>query len=274
MGLVIGSFFSANAQVIYTQPFSAAAGLSVIDGDGDANNWGLYTGNDTTLGWGLTGNFAGSRSWNPPTGNPPGPLTPNNFLITGDIVIPGTPGLSTTLSFKYGCTDAANFAEQLSVYVIAPTANTVALITANTPVFNQVLTVANAVTATTQTIDISTYAGQTVRIAMRHHDCTDQNLLFFDDLAVTQQVLSTEDFALTNFTMSPNPAIDFVSISNDFNVVINTATVSDLNGRIIKTLQHIGESSARINVGDLSAGVYVITIDTDQGAIAKKFVKN
>lgn len=276
-GLLFGSVFSVNAQTtIYSQDFTTAtgAGLSVIDADGDANNWGLFTGNATTAAWGLTGNFAGSRSWNPSTGTPAGPLTPNNYLITPEIVIPGTAGLTTTLSFKVGVNDPTAFAEQLSVYVIPPTANTAELIEAITPAFNRTMNVTNAQTAITYTVNISGSAGQTVRIALRHHDCTDQNLLYFDDLKVTQAALSTNEFLASQLKVYPNPSNNFVTISTDANVMFNQVSLTDLNGRTVKIVELNGDSSAQINISDLAAGVYMMNINSDQGSLTKKIIKN
>jgi len=275
--LLIGSIANVGAQTIYSQDFSAATGLTVIDGDGDTFQWGLYTGDATTAAWGITGNFAASRSWNPAnttTGAPAAALNPNNFLITPEIVIPANLTLATTLSFKVGSSDTMFFAEQISIYVIPPTANTPALIQAQTPVFNRVLTAANARTALTYTVDITAYAGSTVKIAMRHHNCPDQNLMYFDDLVVTQAPLSTNEFATSKFSVYPNPATDIVRISNEANLAINEVTIADLNGRTVKSVKLNGETAAQINIADLSAGVYMLNISSDQGGAVKKIVKN
>ena len=257
--------------VVYSNNFSASTGLSIIDADGDTANWGLFTGSATTATWGLTGNFAGSRSWNPPTGTPPGPLTPDNFLITDPITIPTTANTSTVISFKLGANDPSAFSEKISVYVFASTITTAAGIIATTPVFTRVLTSANAQTALTYTADISASAGQTVRIAMRHYDCTDQNILYFDDLAITQNSLSNTEFFSKNFTIYPNPTNDIVNISKNSTVEIKSVTVTDMNGRIVKEIANEVES---INIAELSAGVYFLKINTAEGTATTKLVKN
>ena len=271
--LFLSTISNVQAQVLYSNEFNAGTGLSVIDADGDANNWGLYLGSATTAGWGITGNFAGSRSWNPATGVPAGPLTPNNYLITPTIDIPSTFD-AISLTFKVGSADLTYFAEQVSIYVISPTDNTPALIEALTPVFNLTLDATNARTALLQTVDISAYAGQTVRIAMRHHDCVDLNILFLDDLAVTQIPLATEDFVASKFSVFPNPANSSITVRNSAGISLNQVSLVDLNGRVIKQAQYNNISETKIDVSDLATGMYMLNIASDKGLVTKKFMKN
>lgn len=87
------------------------------------------------------------------------------------------------------------------------------------------------------------------------------------------EVLSTSDFTASKFSVYPNPANDIVTISNDANFAINAVTVSDLNGRTVKSVKLNGESSAQVNVSDLAAGIYMMDISSDQGTATKKIVK-
>lgn len=274
--LFIGSVANLGAQTIYFNDFSSTVGMSVIDADRDGFNWGVYTGGEDTAAWGLTGDFAGSRSWNPAnptTGTPATALNPDNFLITPQFTIPNDDSKATILSFKLGSPDLLFFAEQISIYVTPATVNTNGDILATPVVFNRTLTAANVRTALTYSVDISEYAGQTVRIALRHHDSPDQSLLYFDDLLVSQSVLSTEDFNASKFSVYPNPANDVVTISNAANATIDAVTVSDLNGRIVKSVKLNGEATAQVNIADLSAGVYMMNISSDKGTSTKKIVK-
>jgi hypothetical protein len=269
----LAMFASSKAQTLYTQDFSVATGLTIIDGDGDTANWGLYTGNATTLGWGLTGNFAGSRSWNPATATPPGPLTPNNFLLTPEIVIPESFG-ATTLSFKLGTNDVDFPEEQISIYLAPASANTADLIAALTPVFNMTLSAENALTAMTYTVDVSEYAGQTVKIVMRHHDCTDQDLMYFDDLLLEQEVLATKSFSATQFSVFPNPSTNVVNVVNSNKDNITSVSLSDMNGRMVKEVSFDSMTKVQVNIADLTSGLYMMNIKTANGEINKKIMKN
>jgi hypothetical protein len=92
-----------------------------------------------------------------------------------------------------------------------------------------------------------------------------------DDFKVTAQVLSTETFAKNNFTVSPNPATDVLNISNVNNLEITNATITDVNGRIVK---QINTSFQSINVSELSSGIYFLKLATTEGEGVTKFVKN
>lgn len=266
--LFLGTFLTSKAQTttVYSNDFTAATGLTIIDGDGDTKNWGLFTGDATSAGWGFTGNFAGSRSWQTV------PLTPNNFLLTPEIVIPDTFG-TTSLSFKLGSNDAAFPAEQISVYLATATANTAALITALTPVFNYTLTTDDALTANTFTVDVSAYAGQTVKIVFRHHDTTDQDILLLDDVLLTQTALATDQFAASHFSVFPNPATNVVNVSGKNNTQITGVSISDLNGRVVKQ-SSATLATVQIDINDLAKGVYMMNITSNEGTGTKKIIKN
>jgi hypothetical protein len=271
-----GTVFNSTAQTtVYSNDFTVGTGLTIIDADGDANNWGLYTGNATTAGWGLTGNFAGSRSWNPAnttTGAPATALTPNNFLLSPQITIPTSFGAST-LSFSIGSNDASFPAEQISIYLAPITATTAAAISALTPVFNYTLTASEALIATTFTADVSAYAGQTVKIVMRHHGCTDQDLIFFDDLLLSQETLGNETFEAAQFVASPNPTSGVINVMNKNNTTIKNVVLTDLNGRIVREISN-ESMSFQMDLTDLSTGIYMMKIRTDKGVATKKIIKN
>jgi len=86
--------------------------------------------------------------------------------------------------------------------------------------------------------------------------------------------LAVDSFSASTFSVYPNPSNDFVNISNDSNYLLNSVDVMDLNGRTVKSVKLNGETSAQINISDLSAGVYMMNISSDQGSVTKKIVKN
>ena len=65
----------------------------------------------------------------------------------------------------------------------------------------------------------------------------------------------------------PNPSADFVII--DSSVGIASWTLFDLNGKLLK--QSVSE--LQIRVSDLPAGVYFLKIDTGNGVVTKKIIK-
>ena len=261
-------YVNAQTTTLYSNDFSTNVGLSVIDYDGDTNNWGLYTGDVATASWGITGNFAGSESYDGESGVG---LTPDNFLITSGFTIPVAAGATTTISFKIGSPDDTYFAEKISVYVYPSTINTAAGIIATTPVFVRTLKADNVKTALTYSIDLVGLQGQSVNIALRHHDCIDENILYLDDLLVTQTAaLSTKDLSKVNFNIFPNPVEDVLNISKSSESEIISVDITDLNGRTIKS---VNNDFSTINVSDLSTGIYFINVRSEEGFATKKLIK-
>lgn len=84
----------------------------------------------------------------------------------------------------------------------------------------------------------------------------------------------TSTFASDKFTVSPNPVTDVLRISNNENINFTAIQVTDINGRIIKSLNLNDVTSSQINVADLNAGIYFLNITSAAGKAVKKFIKN
>ncbi len=64
-------------------------------------------------------------------------------------------------------------------------------------------------------------------------------------------------------TISPNPANHAVNVSYDFKGITDaTVTITDLNGRILKSIQLSGveKGITQIPTDDLTAGVYIVSV--------------
>lgn len=97
----------------------------------------------------------------------------------------------------------------------------------------------------------------------------------YDSLTVrasaTDSLLSTQSNTVINsFSIYPNPTSSVLNISNPNNYEINNISVVDINGRVIKN--QLG-TLTQINVSDLNAGVYFVTIEAAEGKTTKKFIK-
>lgn len=91
------------------------------------------------------------------------------------------------------------------------------------------------------------------------------------DTFSVDRTLSTDDFFKNNFAVYPNPATDVINISNVNSLEISAATITDINGRIVKEFRSSIES---INISDLNSGVYFLKISTLDGSGTTKIVKN
>lgn len=97
--------------------------------------------------------------------------------------------------------------------------------------------------------------------------------LIVDTFSVSQ-VLSTSEFIASKFSVSPNPANDFITVSNSENIIVNRISITDLNGRVVKQNSYENVSNIQVNVSDLSSGVYMMNITSDKGSVTKKIIKN
>jgi hypothetical protein len=101
----------------------------------------------------------------------------------------------------------------------------------------------------------------------------------YDNLRVrasaTENLLGKSDFNTTAVTFAnvyPNPVVDFASI-NLVDTKINAITVVDINGRTVKTGNANELLTAKIDLSDLTAGIYLMTIETEKGVSTEKIVK-
>lgn len=100
----------------------------------------------------------------------------------------------------------------------------------------------------------------------------------FDNLVIrasaTDTLLENANFASTvDFSVYPNPSNDVVNISNSTNAIISTIEMTDLNGRVVKNVS-LNATEGQVNISDLSTGVYMMNVSSDQGSITKKIIKN
>ena len=89
--------------------------------------------------------------------------------------------------------------------------------------------------------------------------------------AITNNGLaSVNDYSTFKFSVYPNPANDVINVS--YADAINTITITDLNGRIVKQVV-LGANEAQINIADLSQGVYILNASANGKSITEKIVK-
>ncbi len=78
--------------------------------------------------------------------------------------------------------------------------------------------------------------------------------------------------AAAAFSVFPNPANNVINVANA-NTKINGVSLVDLNGRTVKTITFDSVSSAQVNIEDLAAGVYMMNIQSAEGEVTKKVIK-
>lgn len=193
------------------------------------------------------------------------PVTPtaaNNDYLTSPQVQLGTAG--NTLKF-WAKAISATYPEKFRVGV-----STTGTAPANFTMITPTAGVTPTTTWTEYTYNLDAYQGQNVYITIQ---CVslDAFALLIDDFKVTATTLKTSDFFKNNFTVYPNPANDVINVSNLGNLEITKASITDVNGRIVK---EVNSSFETINISDLNAGVYFLKINTLEGSGTTKIVKN
>ena len=147
----------------YTQAFeSAPACWTTIDADGDGHNWENLQG------------AMHSASYD----NSVGILTPDNWLITPQFQLGA--GNSYEVTWNANPQDASYPAEHYGLYV--STNSTID--TANFTMLQE-WTLTSA--GNTPVVDLSAYSGQTIYLALRHWNCTDQYRIAIDNFELREQ---------------------------------------------------------------------------------------
>ena len=78
--------------------------------------------------------------------------------------------------------------------------------------------------------------------------------------------LNTLNFESSNFVVFPNPASTFVQINLQNNTQnINSVVIYDVLGKEAKSISNIDSSEVQLNTSNLSSGIYMIEIITDNG---------
>lgn len=86
-------------------------------------------------------------------------------------------------------------------------------------------------------------------------------------------VSQVAEIAKVDFSVYPNPVNNIVTIENFNSALILGVKIADMNGRIVKELNSLNVSQTQINLANLNAGIYMMTITSDLGVTTKKIIK-
>jgi hypothetical protein len=102
---------------------------------------------------------------------------------------------------------------------------------------------------------------------------TNSNTIGVDTFSIDRP-LGTEDFFACHYAVYPNPAANVLYIDAKTDASLCNIQLTDLNGRVVKTINAATAGQAQINIGDLNAGVYLLKIASDLGVGTSKIIKN
>jgi uncharacterized repeat protein (TIGR01451 family) len=100
----------------------------------------------------------------------------------------------------------------------------------------------------------------------------DYNLPITTNTATTEVVaLSTAEFVKSNFKLYPNPAANYFVIEAS-TAVESTYRIIDINGKVLQS--NTVENMKPIDISNLQAGFYFVSIKTNQGSATYKLIKS
>lgn len=218
-----------------------------FDADGDGDNWSILGGKVHSGSYCAT-----SASFD----NDKGALTPDNWLILPPFVLPEDV-TDFTLSWWAIAQDSNWTHENYSVYV-----------TTDPETFgtNPIYTGEPTGRYTKQSFSLEAFAGQTIYVAFRHHDCTDMFRLNIDDIVVgnTVGIQSAENAA--NVAIFPNPVCNMLNVEGEN---VKSVEVIDMNGRVVLTNDRAG----KLDMSEVAEGVYMVRVMSLSGITTQKIVK-
>lgn len=247
--------FTAKSQALLQEGFEGEdvpSGWTLIDNDGDGNNWYVLNNSQSEQGGFVVHSGQGhitSASWASVA------LTPDNWLITPAVNLTGP----ATLSFWVAGQDPSWASENFSV-LLSTSGTTVADFT-TTLLSNQTSTE----TMTQYSVNLSQFAGQTVYIAFRHHNITDMFRLNLDDVEITSGVGVNEYD--NEARIYPNPATDVVNVNTAS--TLKHIEIFNMNGQKVMDVQAEGFNTT-VNTTTLSEGLYMMNIHTENGVSHSK----
>ena len=174
---------------------------TLMDADGDGHNWQLpATGG---MGYGGADGMLVSYSYDNATVSP---LTPNNFLVSPRVTLPSEGGI---ISFWACAMDEQYCAEHFAVSISTTVNNDpMAFTTLQEWTLSAKGEGNRQGTWCQYSVDLSSYAGQEVYLAIRHFNCTDMFAICIDDIVIGDEWNTTwltgSDIILDGQTVAEN----------------------------------------------------------------------
>ncbi len=226
-----------------------------VDADGDGHNWETR---DVFTGHGGEGDLCISSS-----SYDGGALTPDNWLITPPINL----STNANLCFWINAQDASYAAEHYGVYISVT----------GTSISDFILLYEETMDADggsrTQgawkhkIVDLSEYTGEEVYIAFRHFNCNDMFWLNIDDIYVGEG-FGINEVKENHISVYPNPANNYINVNATSN--IENVEVYTISGQKVGNFT-ANSTTTTINTANLTSGLYLMKIHTENGVINQKF---
>jgi hypothetical protein len=189
----------------------------------------------------------------------------DDWMFTPAIVLPTS---VITLSWNAVSYDNASpDGYEVRVMTVAPTLSNI-----NTSAVVFSTTAENSIW-TSRTVDISSYAGQTIYVGFRNNS-NNMYLLAIDDIVVTASTVTSvnETAQKSDISILPNPATTHCTISNIPDDV-TTLNIYNTLGIHVKTIAIANASTYSLDLTDLNTGTYFINLSGAQTNETLKLIK-
>ena len=131
---------------------------------------------------------------------------------------------------------------------------------------NNILTAEN-VNGLTHNIAISESGMKSVEVVAKYDDKTSVGIIDMIDF-----VVNTEENEIENISIYPNPANDFIKLSAGGGH-LSAVRIYNCLGMLVEEIE-VNANEVEINISNYNTGIYFVNIETENGNIVKKVVKN
>jgi hypothetical protein len=117
------------------------------------------------------------------------------------------------------------------------------------------------------------FVASSIPTVNENHVTLNSNNVTFALNEIISGALATNDQALTSLWIK-NPADKTIEINSDYSIENAAITVTDMLGKIIYSVKHQNINGTLEIPVSLTKGIYLININTENGSITKKIIKN
>jgi len=274
LALLVG-FFSYSQDPLWSTDCDdyATADYIVVDADGDTFGFQAMNAAESELDPVTIAFFSESFHNDTLTA-----LTPDNWIFSPEMTIPANTE-SVTISLDVYAADSNWAGEKFSIglYESVGTEDAQSL-----PFHTEILTSAasvdspKTVSITIENVDaVTNFSNLTVRMFVRHWDCTDMFRLVIDNMSVTvNSSLSVEGFNTSDVELYPNPTNGLINIAGTDIRNIKEISIFNQLGQKVMKLNASQLNNNSFDISDLNKGIYFVQLkDNSNNSKTMKIVK-
>ena len=271
LALLVG-FFSYSQDPLWSTDCDdyATADYIVVDADGDTFGFQAMNAAESELDPVTIAFFSESFHNDTLTA-----LTPDNWIFSPEMTIPANTE-SVTISVDVYAADSGWPGEKFSIGLYDSDDSQ------SYPFHTETLTSAatqaapKTVSITIENIDaVTNFSNLTLRMYVRHWDCTDMYRFVIDNMSVTvNSNLSVEGFNTSDVELYPNPTNGLINIAGTDISNIKEISIFNQLGQKVMNLNASQLNNNSFDISDLNKGVYFVQLkDNSNNSKTMKIVK-